>query len=106
MSGGSYNYLYADDLAGDLPTRRADIERMRDQLATYPDGEHAAAATQHILDLLDHAYRTIGEAQDRLENVWRAVEWSQSGDGAPDQVTEALAKYNATTPPAAEDTLT
>lgn len=91
MSGGSYDYLCfkADDLSG----RRGTVERMAQRLEGLPYASTAAADTRRILALLADA-----QAQaERLADIWRAVEWWDSGDyGDGGEVLVALAAYRDT----------
>ena len=86
MSGGSYDYLF---IAEDLFDRYHTIEAMRDRLAELGH-VGAAADTQRVLDGLDQAK---SQAKS-LSEVWRAVEWLDSGDSGEDQVAEAVAAHS------------
>lgn len=88
MSGGSYDYLYLhlDDLSG----RRKDLKRMYRRLAQLGHGD-PSAATLRILDNLD----AIEESAEALADVWRAVEWLDSGDSCEDQVTDVVREYRS-----------
>lgn len=93
MSGGSYNYLYCRARA--LEEQRWDIGCMARRLEK--SGYFAAArATRNVLILLDSAER----AAQGLTDVWRAVEWADSGDRSEDTVREAVAKFSPWPPPA------
>ncbi|MCW2720703.1 hypothetical protein [Pseudonocardia sp.] len=87
MSGGSYNYLYCH--VRGLEEQRGDLESMVDRLAGLGYATEAAAASRHVLDLLDQAEA----AAQKLEDVWRAVEWWDSGDSSEESVREVAAKY-------------
>jgi hypothetical protein len=90
VSGGSYDYLCfnTDDLSG----RRGMVEEMAQRLEGLPYASTAAADTRRVLTLLDDA-RNLAE---RLSDVWRAVEWWDSGDYGEQQAQEALAAYRST----------
>ena len=92
MSGGSYGYLYCH--VSGLETQRGDIERMEARLQSSGYYE-AARSTREVLRLLDGAER-IAES---LQDVWRAVEWKDSGDGGEDDVQEAVSKFRPWPPP-------
>lgn len=92
MSGGSYNYLYCH--ASGLEAQRGDIEAMRDRLqglegSKAPGAAKAARATRMVLNHLklaeDHA--------QQLAEVWRAVEWRDSGDWGDDELLGALQDF-------------
>lgn len=90
MSGGSFNYLcYAEP--GNLFEKYLDLAMMRDALAEdYPD---AAKETESIV-LICKQFDVLMQARlDRLSPVWKAVEWTQSGDTGPDAIKEAVAEY-------------
>lgn len=87
MSGGSYNYLcYHSD---SLSEHRSDLESMAERIEGLAYAGQAAADTRRVLALLDEAQRLAGH----LADVWRAVEWWDSGDYGEDQVVEEMAKY-------------
>lgn len=97
MSGGSYNYLcfHTDNLTEHL----GDLEEMSKRLDGLPWASEAAADTRRIAALLEQAYQ---QAQG-LTQVWRAVEWWDSGDSGEDQVREEAERYRAScSVPAAE----
>jgi hypothetical protein len=74
MSGGSYDYLHATDLTN----ARGHLERMRDRLHAL--GHHdAALRTSQVLAAFDR----VTAIQAELYEVWRAVEWIDSGDCVP-----------------------
>lgn len=90
MSGGSYDYLCfnSDDLSRYQPV----IERMAQRLEGLPYAADAAAETRRILTLLTDAQASA----ERVADVWRAVEWWDSGDCGDEQVFAALADYRGT----------
>lgn len=89
MSGGSYNYLYCHERG--LEEQRDDLEAMVERLSGLDYATEAAAASRHVLDLLDRAEA----AAKRLEDVWLAVEWWDSGDTGEESVREAAEKYRS-----------
>jgi hypothetical protein len=82
MSGGSYDYLHFH--APELGGHRGQLEAMAERLEELPYAGGVAAATRHILAVL---------GDEALANVWRAVEWWDSGDYGEDQVRDAVAKH-------------
>lgn len=99
MSGGSYNYLATtcrDDL-GELLTRRADLQRMADRLAGLGYAKDAALETESLILVLRQIEIRVEARVARLADVWRAVEWWDSGDYGEDAVRGALAEYREET---------
>jgi hypothetical protein len=82
MSGGSYDYLYWQ--VGELGGRREELERMAVRLEGLPFAAAAAVATRRILESI---------SDEKLAEVWRAVEWWDSGDYGESQVRQAVAEY-------------
>lgn len=87
MSGGSYNYLFCH--TDRLTEHRGDLHEMAERLNGLDWATEAAAATRHVISLLDQA----AAAAEKLGGVWRAVEWWDSRDWSEDQVREAVAAY-------------
>ncbi|MFE4867721.1 hypothetical protein [Streptomyces sp. NPDC056682] len=84
MSGGSYDYLYwqVPELGGHV----GQLEAMAERLEALPYAAEAAAATRRILEAI---------SDEKLADVWRAVEWWDSGDYGEDQVREAIDEHRA-----------
>lgn len=91
MSGGSYNYLCYKD-SNEIHNSRSDIESMRDRLIQLGHLD-AAKETESILLTLDAFYVKMQARIDRLNEVWHAVEWYDSGDYGATSVDEAIEKY-------------
>lgn len=91
MSGGSYNYLCYKD-SGNINEGRQDAHEMRDRLTElgYLD---AAKETESVILMLDAFEVRLQARIDRLNEVWRAVEWCDSGDSGEDGVKKAVEKY-------------
>ena len=91
MSGGSYNYLcYAD--ADDIHYKIPDITSMRDRLIEL--GYKDAAKETEGLILMIEAYQLRLETRlERLEDIWKAVEWCDSGDWGLEDIEEAIKEY-------------
>lgn len=89
MSGGSYDYLYLQ--SDDLSRNRRMIEEMARRLEGLPYASEAATDTRRILTLLADAQALA----ERLADVWRAVEWWDSGDYGEDDAQDAIAKYRS-----------
>ncbi len=88
MSGGSFDYVSGAELSV-LIDKRHVLRDLRDALAMHPGSEHALAATNAFLLLVD----TLEHERARLEAVWHAVEWTSSGDWGAEDVAEALAAH-------------
>ena len=91
MSGGSYNYL-CYKTSDDILDGKEDIHKMRDRLTElgYLD---AAKETESVLLMLDAFEVRLQARIDRLNDVWRAVEWCDSGDSGTDDIIEEIEKY-------------
>lgn len=94
MSGGSYNYLFAKD-TDDLLHAQEDIQSMADRLAGLGYAQDAAQETEALLLTLRQFENRIYVMQERLSNVWRAVEWWDSYDSGEESVKKALEEYRA-----------
>lgn len=92
MSGGSYNYLCHKE-ATDLFEAEGDLEGMSSRLAGLGYAKDAARETEELLLILRQVRVRIQARADRLNRIWRAVEWWDSCDVGEDAVKEALAKY-------------
>lgn len=91
MSGGSYDYLcYAD--ATELFNKRQSISDMVTALAGLGHLD-AARETESIKLILNQFEVQIDAPLRRLQDVWKAVEWTESGDTGPEAVDIAIAKY-------------
>ena len=91
MSGGSYDYLCYKDLF-ELNSHREELNRMRDRLVELGHLD-AAKETESIILTLDSFKVRMVSRLERLKEVWRAVEWLDSGDSGKDYVDEAVKEY-------------
>jgi hypothetical protein len=91
MSGGSYNYICYADIEG-LLQNEDQIESMAEQLSLLGHREAAKETLEIFNDLVESRNR-IEAKKERLESVWRAVEWWASGDSGQEGVNKALAQY-------------
>jgi hypothetical protein len=92
MSGGSYEYLCWKQ-PRELLAKQDAVQQMADRLAGLGYARDAAKETQAFLLTLRQFENRIEAMQDRLSDVWHAVEWWDSGDSGEDGVRAALAKY-------------
>lgn len=82
MSGGSYNYLFVRD-----EWDAEDLTRMGDRLAELGLPREA-----------DRTYSLIAPRiaqDDPLRDLWRAVEWRDSGDDGEETLAANIEKYRA-----------
>lgn len=92
MSGGSFNYLCHKDFS-DLISAETDIQQMADELARLGYAPDAAQETMEVLLEIRQARIRIEARTRRLNRVWQAIEWWQSGDYSEDAVKEAIRHY-------------
>jgi hypothetical protein len=95
VSGGSYGYLcFAVGDASELASKGVELARMEARLreAGY---RHAARQTRAVLDLLAAAEHAAGP----LEDVWKAVEWRDSGEWGDEQMVHTCGKFEAAREP-------
>ena len=91
MSGGSYNYLCykdSDDIWGAIK----DLKSMRERL-TELGFLDAATETESVMLMLDSFTVRLEARIDRLNEVWRSVEWMDSGDSGIESVEKAIEQY-------------
>jgi len=84
MSGGAYDYLYGWHPEFHVPADRMDsLKEMADRLRSF--GLHdAAEATEkavRIIHQLEGQLDALDLTLEPLREVWREVEWNDSGDG-------------------------
>jgi len=91
MCGGSYEYLCYKD-PDDLIHRIDLIDNMKNRLIElgYLD---AAKETESIKLIINQFTVNMGARLDRLSEIWRAVEWMDSGDSGIERVEEEIKKY-------------
>jgi hypothetical protein len=96
MSGGSHNYLYSrasDEMCG----LASEIEQMADAIG---DGFPSARARTSRVALL---LREAATEAVRLSDLWKAVEWHQSGDWGRYRVRSEAAKAGEHLPQCGHD---
>jgi uncharacterized protein YPO0396 len=92
MSGGSYEYICFAD-AEDLMSKTREIQEMSDRLAGLGYAPDAAKETQELLLTVRQYSNRINAMRERLQSVWRAVEWWDSCDSGEDELKKALDDY-------------
>ena len=90
MSGGSYNYMSIDAVDGSKP-----LGEFRDELAEMARSLAAQGYADEALKTL-LALQHIEQADTiarELKGIWKAVEWTESGDWGPERIREAVCAY-------------
>lgn len=91
MSGGSYNYLYHAD-SSDIGNKIDDLKDMINRLSEL-GFEQACKDSQNILDTV----KQLDSMIDNISNVWKSVEYMDSGDWGIEEVKDEIEKYNVKT---------
>lgn len=97
MSGGSFNYLcYVT--TDDIFERLEDLEYMAAALQDA-DCEDGAKETLHIKYAIEHFQTRMQVRLERLQDLWKAVEWEKSCDTSRKDTEKAIADYRANIEP-------
>ncbi|MFL0584700.1 hypothetical protein ACH0B6_19200 [Solibacillus silvestris] len=93
MSGGSHNYLCFKDYVelfdhGTL----SDLENMAARLIEL-GYEGAAKETLDLKDSIQQALVRSQVMKDRLQDVWKSVEWYDSSDSGIETIEKAISNY-------------
>lgn len=98
MSGGSYDYLCFKD-AEELCSsqHQSNLEAMSQRLGGLGYAEDAARETEELLLIIRQSMIRIQVRAQRLSEVWRAVEWWDSGDSSEDGLKQSLDRYRKDT---------
>jgi hypothetical protein len=94
MSGGSFDYLYSQDISK-LLYQRWDLHDMIGALKSL-GYEDAAKASEAFETAMDEALSNLEKLRSPLVEVWRAVEWCVSGDTNEDDVAKAIKEWRQT----------
>jgi hypothetical protein len=92
MSGGSFDYLCFKEI-DELFNRESSIEDMADALAQLGYAEDAARATMDLLLEIRRSRVHLQAMKDKLEPVWKGIEWWHSCDTSEDTFKKVLDKY-------------
>lgn len=94
MSGGSYDYLYCKE-GEDIFSYSCKewLERMSDDLSKLGYADDAAKETIQLLLTIRAAQNRIDVMKERLNPIFRAMEWWQSGDSGEECLKETLSEY-------------
>jgi hypothetical protein len=86
MSGGSYNYLCHAD-SSDIGFKTEELKDMANRLAELGFTEEA----NETKDILEHINKTDSMISE-ITNLWKAIEWMDSGDWGIEEVKEEINK--------------
>lgn len=90
MSGGSYNYLYSQDLSN---ISTDDLQAMAGKLLKE-GAEQAAKDTIAVIELRDRLCDEFNNAINNLRDLWRVAEWQHDFDLGYEDLVEAIDEYN------------
>lgn len=93
MSGGSFNYLCFVD-QHDITERLSDLEDMAAALEAA-GCEDGAKETLHIKYSIEHFHTRMRVRLERIQDLWKAIEWERSCDTRREDTVKAIAKYRA-----------
>lgn len=91
MSGGSYNYLCYKEY-NEISNHIQDIGKMRDRLIEL-GFKDVAQETESILLMINSFEVRVNARLERLQDIWKAVEWMDSGDSGIEYVNEEVLLY-------------
>lgn len=94
MSGGAFDYLSSRYSLIELLERTDSIDTMGQSLRNAGH-DPAAEATERILTDIKAFEESILARVETLRGVWKAVEWTASGDWGPESITEEADTHNA-----------
>lgn len=93
MSGGSHNYLcFKDDADLFDHSALSDLENMASRLIELGH-EDAAQETLSLKNTIQQAMVRSQAMKNRLQDVWKSVEWYDSSDSGIETVEKAVAKF-------------
>ncbi|URN94572.1 MAG: hypothetical protein NAG76_22610 [Candidatus Pristimantibacillus lignocellulolyticus] len=93
MSGGSYNYLCItrDEQLFEYGAINT-LEQMSNRLIELGH-EDAAKETYELKLIIQQAKLRANTISERMNKVWKAVEWYDSADWGKDSVDKAISNY-------------
>lgn len=93
MSGGSWNYLYAEEISDLMKYRDIELlEKMADYL-NQNGYEDVAKDVRRLVEYIKSARIRIETLHEMLSPVFKAVEWYDSSDCGKDSVSRAIEDY-------------
>lgn len=93
MSGGSLNYLCYKE-AKDLFDYIPELESVEETMLSFNAGD-IAKDVRRLIEYLKTAENRIAVLSDNLNDIFRAVEWHDSGDTGRNDVFEAIERYRS-----------
>lgn len=94
MSGGAYNYIYQRDVM-DLLERKEELYDIIKSLNQHGYDDIAEDTKELFYKIGDikNKIQEVERYREALENVFKAVEWYESGDYSKDTMIEILEGY-------------
>ncbi len=92
MSGGSYEYLCYKS-TDEIISNQTTLEQMANDLAKLGYAADVAAETWDIIYTLRAFETRMQVALDRMQPIWLAREWWQSGDTSEEGFKRILEEY-------------
>lgn len=91
MSGGRLNYLYCKE-PDELYNHLCDLEQAEEYLLCegYVD---VAKDVRRLIEYVITSRNRIEVLQENLKDVFKSIEWCQSGDSGEDRVKRAIEAY-------------
>lgn len=96
MSGGSYEYL-CFKTADELTQQTEMLKKMSERLAGLGYAQDAAKETEELLTIINQYLVRADVRIERLNRVWKAIEWWDSCDSGEDDFKIELARYRGET---------
>lgn len=93
MSGGSLNYLYCKDPEELFDESSIDYLEKAEQYLLKNDAVDIAKDVRRLIEYVLSAKNRIEVMQKNLREVFKAIEWCQSGDSGKDRVDRTIAAY-------------
>lgn len=94
MSGGCYNYLCCKSSLEDIVTEEEYLEQVIKDLIKY-DYKDISNDVNNLLQDIKETRVRIEEQLERLNQVFKAVEWYESGDYGESNLKEILEQYRS-----------
>ena len=93
MSGGSFNYLcFKDNEDLFAQTNLNEMDNMASRLVEL-GFEDAAKETLNLKYTIQQSLIRSQVMKERLEGVWKAVEWYDSSDSSLENIEQEIKKY-------------
>jgi len=93
MSGGSHGYLYGKEASELFSEYGIDLlEGMAMSLIKH-DADDIAGELLFYRDLIKQVLETVEKMQEKMLDVFKAVEWRDSSDIGENELQEVIEKY-------------